>query len=115
MTAGGDLIGNVVDLKQRRPGFGFGNESADALHAHQQPFGSQLTQSAVDGHATEAQLANQLAFRRHSIVRRPAAILDLLGNHLLDPGIQRRRPLAHLGNQRGDRRCRHGKCPCSVE
>jgi hypothetical protein len=42
------------------------------------------------------------------VMRRPAAVVDLLDDHLFDPGIQRRRALAHLGNQRGDRRCRHG-------
>ncbi|MNP27763.1 hypothetical protein D3C76_1206900 [compost metagenome] len=41
VAAGGDLIGNVVDLEQCRTGLGLGDKGADALHAHQQTFGGQ--------------------------------------------------------------------------
>ncbi|MCY1454501.1 hypothetical protein D9M71_715720 [compost metagenome] len=109
MAARGDFIGDIVHFEQCRLGLGFGDEGADALHAHQQAFGRQLAQGAVDGHAAEAQLTDQLAFRRHTIVWRPAAILDLQGDHLFDAGIQGRRTIAHLGNQRSNsRRSRHG-------
>ncbi|MNE71064.1 hypothetical protein D3C80_1669010 [compost metagenome] len=57
----GNLVGDVVDFEQRRTALGFGDEGTDPLHAHQQPFGRELTQGAVDGHAAEAQLADQLA------------------------------------------------------
>ncbi|MNF93498.1 hypothetical protein D3C84_761770 [compost metagenome] len=105
----GDFIGNVMHFEQRRLGLGLGNEGADTLHAHQQAFGRQFAQGAVDGHAAEAQLIDQLAFRRHTVVWRPAAVLDLLGDHLFDAGVQGRRTIAHLGNQRSNgRRSRHG-------
>ncbi|MOA09796.1 hypothetical protein D3C78_1296500 [compost metagenome] len=104
----GNLVGDVVDFEQRRAALGFGNECPYPLHAHQQAFGSELTQGAVDGHAAESQLADQFALRRDPVMGRPAAVVDLLDDHLFDPRVQRRRALAHLGNQRGDRRCRHG-------
>ena len=108
VTAGGDLIGNVVYFKQRRLALGLGDERADALHAHQQPFGGEFTQGAVDGHAAETQLADQLAFGRHAVMRRPVAVEDLLADHLFDAGIQGRRTFVHVGSQRRlGRRSRH--------
>ncbi len=100
MTTGGDFIGNVVHLEQRRLALGLGDKRADALHAHQQTFGGELAQGAVDGHAAEAQLADQFTLRRHAIMRRPVAVEDLLADHLFDAGIQGRRTFVHVGSQR---------------
>ncbi|MDF9776323.1 hypothetical protein OKW11_003280 [Pseudomonas baetica] len=109
MTARGDFIGDVVHFEQRGLAFRLGDERADALHAHQQTVGSHLAQGTVDGHAAEAQLVDQLAFRRHTIVRRPVSTVDLLGDHLFDAGVQGRRTVAHVRGQRRDwRRSRHG-------
>ena len=100
MPAGGDFIGDVVHFKQGRLAFRLSHERTDALHAHQQTFGGQLAQGAVDGHAAKAQLADQFAFRRHTVMGRPVAVEDLLADHLFDAGIQGRRTFVHVGSQR---------------
>ncbi|MCY1520834.1 hypothetical protein D9M68_556260 [compost metagenome] len=89
MAAGGDLVGNVVHREQRRTALGLGDEGAHPLHAQQQAVIGQLAQGAVDGHAAEAQLLHQLAFRGDPVMRRPGATVDLLDDHLLDLGIER--------------------------
>ncbi|MNL02852.1 hypothetical protein D3C87_1233730 [compost metagenome] len=109
MAAGGDFVGDVVHFEQGGLAFRLGDERADALHAHQQAIGGHLAQGAVDGHAAEAQLADQFAFRRNAVVRRPVSTVDLLGDHLFDAGVQGRRTVAHVRGQRRDwRRSRHG-------
>ncbi|CCD17543.1 unnamed protein product [Trypanosoma congolense IL3000] len=100
MPAGGDFIGDVVHFKQGRLAFRLGNKRTHTLHTHQQAFGGQLAQGTVDGHAAEAQLADQLAFRRHAVMGRPVAVEDLLADHLFDAGIQGRRTFVHVGSQR---------------
>lgn len=108
MAACGDLVGNVMHFEQRRLALGLGDKGADALHAHQQTFGGQLAQCPVYGHAAEAQLRHQFAFRRHTVVRRPGAILDLQGDHLFHAGVQGCGTFAHLGCQgRSGGRSRH--------
>ncbi len=108
MAARGDLVRNVMHFEQRRLAFGFGDKSANTLHAHQQTFNGQLTQGAVDGHSAETQLRHQLAFRRYAMVRRPGAILDLQGDHVFDAGVQGCGTFAHLGCQgRRGGRSRH--------
>jgi hypothetical protein len=110
MTARRDLVGNVVHFEQGGLALGFGDESAHALHPHQHAFGRHLAQRAVDGHAAETQLIDQLAFRGNTVVRRPVSALDLLGDHLFDAGVQGRRTIAQVGSQRRfGRRSRHRK------
>ncbi|SQC61316.1 Uncharacterised protein [Pseudomonas aeruginosa] len=114
MPAGRDLVGDVVHLEQRRLALGLGDEGSYPLHAHQQAVAGQFAQGAIDGHATEAELADQFALGRHPVVRRPGARLDLADDHLLDPRVERRRYLAKLRGQRGTigGRGRHGETPC---
>ena len=100
MATGGDFVGDVVHFKQRGLAFRLGDERADTLHTHQQTVGGHLAQGAVDGHAAETELADQLAFRRNAVVRRPVSTVDLLGDHLFDAGVQGRRTVAHVRGQR---------------
>ncbi|KAG1437576.1 hypothetical protein G6F57_020194 [Rhizopus arrhizus] len=89
MVARRDLVGDVVDGKERRARLGLRHEGAHALHAYQQACGRQLAQRAVDGHAAEPKFIDQLAFRGHPVVRGPRAAADLLRAHLLDLRVQR--------------------------
>ncbi|MNL62058.1 hypothetical protein D3C87_1860420 [compost metagenome] len=68
-----DLIRDVVHREQRRPRLGLRHERTHALHPHQQAFGGQLAQRAIDRHAAEPQFIDQLAFRWHAVVRGPRA------------------------------------------
>ncbi|MOA43810.1 hypothetical protein D3C78_1660020 [compost metagenome] len=88
-----------MHFEQRRLALGLGDEGADTLHAHQQAIGGQLPQRAVDGHAAETQFAYQFALRRYAVMRWPGAAGDLLGDHLLDPRIERRRHFPELRRQ----------------
>ncbi|MNP53214.1 hypothetical protein D3C76_1476710 [compost metagenome] len=109
MTTGGDFVGDVVHFEQRGLALGLGHEGADTLHAHQQAIGGHFPQRTVDGHATEAQLADQFAFRRYAVMRRPVSTVDLLGDHLFDAGVQGCRTVTHVcGQRRFGRRSRHG-------
>ena len=108
MATGGDFVGNVVDFKQRGLRFWLGHEGANTLHTHQQAVCGHFAQRPINGHAAEAQLADQLAFRRHAVMRRPVTALDLLGDHLFYASVKRGWTVAHVGGQRGhDRRSRH--------
>lgn len=109
MTTGGNFVGDVMHFEQCRLALGLGDERADPLHAHQQTVGGHFPQGTVDGHAAETQLADQLAFRRHAVMRRPVSTVDLLGDHLFDAGVQGRRTVTHVcGQRRFGRRSRHG-------
>ncbi|MNV50186.1 hypothetical protein D3C71_1421830 [compost metagenome] len=96
-----DLIGDVVDGEQRRARLRLGDKGAHALHAHQQALGGQLAQGAVDGHAAETQLVDQLGFRGYAVVGGPGAAADLLRDHLLDLRIERGRRSIDLDRQSG--------------
>ena len=90
MAAFGDFLGDVAHLEQRRIALAFSDEGADALDADEFAFIGKFAQRPVGGHLADAELDDQLVFRRHAVFRRPFAAVDAVEDHLLDAGVKRR-------------------------
>ena len=61
-----------------------GSECADPLDPVDQPFGLQLPQRSVDGHAADPDPLHQLTLGRHQLARKPSAARQFMAQVSLD-------------------------------